>query len=183
MEIRNRIDLAKYFGRLGFTRGAEVGACFGRFSEILCQNIPGLELIAIDSWNNKQNAKRESDLKISGEERTKSLLAPYHATVIKKKSMDAVKDVPDQSLDFVFIDADHSYGAVRNDVREWTKKVREGGIVSGHDYYVFPNSGNRGVIDAVDEYVKDNEYELKIIDWDKENPVKDDQLPCWYFVK
>lgn len=41
--------------------------------------------------------------------------------------------VQDDSLDFVFIDADHSYEAVRKDILTWSKKVREGGMICGHD--------------------------------------------------
>jgi predicted O-methyltransferase YrrM len=40
----------------------------------------------------------------------------------------------DQSLDFVFIDADHRYDAVVADVRAWKSKVKPGGILAGHDY-------------------------------------------------
>jgi predicted O-methyltransferase YrrM len=48
--------------------------------------------------------------------------------------MDAVKDFPDESLDFVFIDADHRFEYVINDVIEWSKKVRPGGLIISHDY-------------------------------------------------
>lgn len=181
--IKNRIELAKYFNESGFKYGAEIGACFGRYSEILCQNIPGLKLIAIDSWNNRRNAEREKSAKISGEESTRMKLAPYDAVVIKASSMDALQHVKDGALDFVFIDAAHDYNSVAEDIREWSKKVRVGGIVSGHDYYVFKNSGNRGVIDAVDEYVKKHALELLTTDWDMKNPVSDDRQPCWYFFK
>lgn len=180
--MKNRIELARYFGKLGFKYGAEIGACFGYYSEILCKNIPGLKLIAIDNWNNNANTKREMTLHMSGEKVTREKLAPYGATVIKKDSMEAVKDIPDESLDFVFIDADHSYKAVRDDIQEWSKKVRKGGIVSGHDYYVF-KSGKGGVIKAVDEYVKEHGYKLELTDWDNKNPVRDDRQPCWYFIK
>lgn len=181
--MKNRIELAKYFNELGFKSGAEIGACFGRYSEILCQSIPGLKLMSIDAWNNTRNAQREASAKMLGEESTRIKLAPYNAIVIKSSSMDAVKNVKDCTLDFVFIDAGHDYNSVAEDIREWSKKVRVGGIVSGHDYYIFPNSGNRGVVDAVDEYVKENNIELLTIGWDKGNPVKDDRQPCWYFFK
>jgi predicted O-methyltransferase YrrM len=182
MIIKNRIELAKYFAGLGFKKGVEVGACFGYYSEILCKNIPDLQLVAVDNWNNSRNSSREKKAGISGEEATKAKLAPYNAAVIKKNSVDAALDVPDKSLDFVFIDADHKYGSVKKDLEAWTKKVRPGGIVSGHDYYIFP-SGNRGVIDAVNEFVAKYNYALNIIDWDKQNPNPDDRLPCWYFIK
>ena len=94
--------------------------------------------------------------------------------------MDAVKDFADKSLDFVFIDGHHGYDYIKEDIREWSKKVRKGGIVSGHDYYLTP-AGNMGVMDAVDEYVKEHGYDLKLTDWDKDNPVVDDRQPSWYF--
>jgi predicted O-methyltransferase YrrM len=181
--MKNRIELAKYFNELGFKSGAEIGACYGRYSEILCKAIPGLKLIAIDNWNNHENTRRLKTTGVPGEEVTRKLLAPFDATIIKASSMDAVKNIPDESLDFVFIDANHSYDCVKEDIREWSKKVRKGGIVSGHDYYVFPGSGNRGVVDAVDEYTKENNIELLTTDWDKENEVRDDRQPCWYYIK
>lgn len=45
----------------------------------------------------------------------------------------AAELVPDNSLDFVFIDADHSYEATMADIMAWTPKVRKGGLISGHD--------------------------------------------------
>jgi predicted O-methyltransferase YrrM len=138
--IKNRLELVEYFRKLGFKYGAEVGVRYGRYSEILCQNIPGLKLLCIDIWRGRDTFQTAKDR-----------LSRYNTVLIQKSSMDAVKDIPDESLDFVFIDANHSYDSVKEDIREWTRKVRKGGIVSGHDYYVFLHSGNRGVIDAVDE--------------------------------
>ena len=48
--------------------------------------------------------------------------------------MEAVKDFKDNSIDFVYIDGNHTYDYVTQDITEWSKKVRKGGIVSGHDY-------------------------------------------------
>ena len=117
--------------------------------------------------------------------------------------MDAVVDVADESLDFVFIDADHKYVSVCEDIREWSKKVRIGGIVSGHDYYK-TRGENLGVINAGDEYVAERGYTLRLTDngrhdgddtylamdgrgnavdgkWD--SLTVDDRQPCWYFTK
>lgn len=172
----------KYFAELGFKKGAEVGACYGRYSEILCQNIPELKLIAVDNWNNIGNTRREKILGISCEETARKRLAPYRAKIIKKDSIEAAKEIADESLDFVFIDADHHYEPVKADLIAWTPKVRKGGIVAGHDYYIF-KSGNRGVIDAVDEFVKENGYKLNIIPKDPTTQDQDDRVPCWYFIK
>lgn len=182
-KIQNRTELAKFFNELGFKVGAEVGACFGRYSKILCENIPGLKLTAIDSWDTRENTKREAEHGISGEQATRDLLAPFDVKIIRSLSMEALEQVEDGSLDFVFIDADHSYKAVKEDINGWSKKVRAGGIVSGHDYYVFPGSGNTGVIDAVNEYCRENGIELQTTEWDKKNPERDDRQPCWFYFK
>ena len=173
--MQNRIKLIEFFKEQGFTNAAEIGVFDGRFSEIICQIIPGIKLLSVDRWQLKtEYPKYKYAL---------AKLTPFpNVTIMRETSMNASLTVPDESLDFVFIDALHSYDAVKEDVREWTKKVRIGGYVSGHDYYV-TKTKNRGVIDAVDEYVKDKGYNLQLTDWDKENLVEDDRQPSWYFLK
>jgi len=46
---------------------------------------------------------------------------------------------------------DHAFDYVIRDIIEWSKKVRVGGIIAGHDYYMFDE---RGVVMAVDAYIK-----------------------------
>jgi len=55
-------------------------------------------------------------------------------TAIKMTSIEAAKKYDDNSLDFVFIDADHEYNSVREDIAAWLPKIKIGGIISGHDY-------------------------------------------------
>lgn len=50
-------------------------------------------------------------------------------------SLEAVKEVEDSSLDFVFIDALHKYEAVKEDIQAWLPKIRKGGILAGDDYH------------------------------------------------
>src|SRR3990167_5860617 len=64
-------------------------------------------------------------------ERTKDI---KNIIKIRKKSMDAVKDFPDRSLDVVYIDAEHDEPSVREDIKEWRKKIKFGGYLCGHDY-------------------------------------------------
>jgi SAM-dependent methyltransferase len=61
-------------------------------------------------------------------------------------SWDAAEKYTDGSLDFVYIDADHHYAAVKRDITAWLPKVRPGGIIAGHDFCNFPDFG---VIKAV----------------------------------
>jgi hypothetical protein len=66
---------------------------------------------------------------------------------IRSTSVDAAKLYKDNSLDFVFIDAEHSYESVREDIDAWLPKIKKGGIISGHDY----SKHWPGVVKAVDE--------------------------------
>ncbi len=63
-------------------------------------------------------------------------------------SAEAAKLVPDSSLDFVYIDGDHTYEGVTDDIRLWLSKVKPGGMIGGHDY---ANSKHPGVQRAVTE--------------------------------
>ena len=72
----------------------------------------------------------------SGYTETKKVLDPYpNCKIIRKTSMEAVEGFEDESLDFVYIDANHEFRYIAEDLFEWTKKVKKGGIVSGHDYF------------------------------------------------
>lgn len=59
---------------------------------------------------------------------------------IRKTSIEAAKDFEDESLDAVYIDAEHDEDSVREDIRAWRPKIKRGGILSGHDF-VLPHIG------------------------------------------
>lgn len=65
---------------------------------------------------------------------------------IKSSSVEAAKMYHDKSLDFVFIDAAHDYKNVKQDIISWLPKIKSGGIISGHDYFM-----SEGVRTAVHE--------------------------------
>ncbi len=134
----DRVSLARIFMRLGFKEGAEIGVQEGAYSRIICENNPGVKLHCIDSWEKYPGytdfVTREKFPAF--EKRAREILAPYNCNLIKKYSMDAVKDFPDRSLDFVYIDANHDIRHVIDDITEWSNKIKKGGIISGHDYFI-----------------------------------------------
>lgn len=177
--MKSRIDLAEYFNLLGFVKGAEIGVADGRYSEILCKKIPKLELLCIDPWIPYKGCWRSKGYQAKAYEKAQQRLGKYNTKLIKKTSLEASLDVPDESLDFVFIDGSHLFDNVMIDIILWTRKVREGGIISGHDYTFFTNSG---IIEAVNIYTQLHRIELNIISRDRTNS-KEDRQPCWWFVK
>jgi predicted O-methyltransferase YrrM len=70
--------------------------------------------------------------------------------LIEKFSFDAVGDVP-ATVDFIFIDGDHSYEGIRKDWQLYADKLRPGGIMALHDTSVV-GSGAGGVLDSVRFY-------------------------------
>ncbi len=158
MDIKNRTDLARYFNKLGFKIGAEIGVDTGIYSEILCKEIPGLKLYGIDVW--ELNAVNSRERRLNKYKEAQKRLLPYDVTLIKKLSLDAVNDFDNNSLDFVYIDACHFFDDVMQDIINWTKRVRKGGIVAGHDYN--PNVSRPVVEIAVKAYVQCHGYGLNI---------------------
>lgn len=184
-----RSDLPELFVEMGFTTGAEIGVYKGAFTEKFCA--VGLKMFAIDPWIAYQGAGRtqqEQERQNFLYGHTQRTLAPYpNCSIIRSTSQDAIKYFRDESLDFVYIDGDHSFKQFAADIVEWSKKVRHGGIVSGHDYFYFgPHQENLicQVGPVVDAYIKVFEIENFYIFGKVENAKdKDDRYPSWMFVK
>ena len=133
--------LPGFFKELGFKVGAEIGVLKGEFTELFCKE--GLKMFAVDPWamaDYYQHPKGQRKLDQQFAEAT-GRLAPYDCTIIRKTSMEALEDFEDESLDFVYIDACHHFRYVAEDLCEWIKKVRPGGIVSGHDFFYSRKTG------------------------------------------
>jgi len=95
----------------------------------------------------------------SAEKVARALLQRYQHKVIwiKSSSVEAVAGFQDKSLDFVYIDGNHDYKFALQDIELWTLKVKQGGIIGGHDYGEnFP-----GVEKAIEEYSSKNKIEYK----------------------
>jgi hypothetical protein len=158
--------IAKYINSLPKTGkeiiGAEVGVHRGELSHKLFKLIPRLKLYMIDIWS--EEAYPEQDATSASEKGQKKYKFQWQdnmnaakkavkgrkAKVIRSDSLSAVEKFPDSHFTFVFIDADHSYKAVKEDISIWLPKVRKGGYICGHDYELTERR-KFGVRDAVDE--------------------------------
>lgn len=134
----SRDDLPEFFVEMGFKVGAEIGVDNGEFSEKIAKS--GLKLYSIDPWLYYKDYYHSRGQAIFDDtyEITKKRLAPYpNCTIVRKTSMEATLDFEDESLDFVYIDGNHEFKFVAEDLSEWTKKIRKGGVIAGHDYVAF----------------------------------------------
>lgn len=154
--------------------GVEVGVERAVFSKIICQKSSGVNLYGVDPLepygDYRQHVSKERMDEFYKEVLEK--MKPYNYVHIRKYSLDAVHEFPDESLDFVYIDANHSYESAKADIEAWAKKVKPGGIVSGHDYV---DRKDFGVKQAVNEYVETHDKKLTIWSGDKS--------PSWMFLK
>jgi len=139
MEIENinsRDDLPKFFTEMGYTVGAEIGVYKAEFTEKLCKE--GLKIYGIDPYivyKNYRKHPKEMDYEVMYQD-AKKIIESYNGTLMKKTSMDALEYIPDESLDFVYIDGNHSLPYAVADIYEWNRKVKIGGCISGHDYFL-----------------------------------------------
>lgn len=136
LTLERSTDIPRLFCELGFNVGAEIGVFRGLYSAALCQANPDLHLYCIDAWLEypSRMRKRQQQHLEDHYEAAVEKLAALNCTIIRKWSMDAVVDFEDDSLDFVYIDANHNFEFITNDIAQWRKKVRPDGIISGHDF-------------------------------------------------
>lgn len=140
LEIRDfdRDSMAELFGELGFTFGAEIGVRDGGYSLQLMTVIPDLTLYGIDPYE-PHAGYRDHVYQTTFDSFEKQAHEKLDSFVgykfIKAYSSEALESFMDNSLDFVYIDGDHSFYEVVHDIDKWTHKVRRGGIVSGDDYF------------------------------------------------
>jgi len=183
-----RDSLPDFFKELGFKVGAEVGTYRGEFAEKFCKE--GLKLYAIDPWMGYEGAGRteqKQDKQDLNYDEAKKVLAPYpDCILIRETSREALKLIPDGSLDFVYLDGDHRFQYIAEDLVEWSKKVRTGGIVSGHDYFntdPWANNVQCQVGAVVDAFVKSFGIETFYVFKPLIEKSKGDSTPSWFYIK
>lgn len=120
--------------------GCEIGVCLGTTSKYIVENVKNLKNIyCVDSypvytdWNGTIMDREKQD---AMKDFAYNNLKNYHdkITFINESSLSFSKTISEESLDFVFIDGDHSYDGALDDFNSYFSLVKKGGIFSGHDF-------------------------------------------------
>lgn len=119
--------------------GVELGVWKGRTFLHLLHSCPDLTLIGIDLWEPQPTNEGPQNFldwpHHENERMVREAGKPFgeRARLVKDWTVEAAKSIDDESLDFIFIDADHSSEAVRGDLLAWMPKVKPEGWLLGHD--------------------------------------------------
>lgn len=123
----------------------EIGCHQGRSTAFMALEIlrsgKKIKLDACDIWTDSWDQVFLNNMAKVG---VKKIITPVHMA-----SAEAAKNYNDYSLDFIFIDADHSYKAVLQDLECWYSKLKSDRFIAGHD---FKHSHYPGVEKAVEEF-------------------------------
>lgn len=120
--------------------GAEIGVLAGAHAKELLECLKIKLLYLVDPYSALVPKTPEENMPQDWFDNYKvhaiAQLDPYSKRIkwIFKTSVEAAKQIKDNSLDFVYIDADHSLVSVWEDIMVWTPKVKRGGILAGHDW-------------------------------------------------
>jgi predicted O-methyltransferase YrrM len=143
--LATRKELPSLFDKMGLKIGAEIGVYKGEYSRIMLAGSKIERLYSVDMWKVSDGTFAES---IHAE--CKKRLGEFGSRneIVISNSVEASKKFADGSLDFVYIDADHTYDGCMADIVAWYPKVRSGGLVAGHDYLDKGNTVHREYIGA-----------------------------------
>lgn len=192
IEIPNtdRESLADLLSAMDLRVGAEIGVERGLYSKVLLQHNSKLFLYSIDAWtayHGYRDHVTQSKMNQLLEDAKENLHKYQDRNVLVKKfSVDAAKGFEDGSLDFVYLDGNHEYVQVVNDLGAWDPKVRIGGIVAGHDYIRRKHNGYlMHVIPAVNGFVDSYQISPLFIlgRKDRRPGEKRDTARSWFYIK
>lgn len=150
--------------------GAEIGCFKGETTRYILETLDIEMLYCVDPWIKYPEYIKtilEKNARLDFEKDVYQVFLentdPFkdRIKVLRKSSSEAVKEIENRSLDFVFIDANHSYEYVKEDILLWIPKIKNGGLLSGHDYGI----RRFGVTKAVNELIGKDKIKVDNTIW------------------
>jgi SAM-dependent methyltransferase len=189
IDIQKREDLALLIDSMSLKKGLEIGVAGGAFSDFLLRNTKLELLYGVDAyssdpeatgWATKKRDRAGDRLNHVYEDASKLLQTHGNRSrLIRGFSNDAkvLSTFEDEGLDFIYVDAAHRFWGVAQDLQNYWKKLRPGGLFAGHDYW---HSYRCEVVYAVNGWVTENRQILNVT-W-ADRPRKK-YPPTWWLIK
>lgn len=165
--VPKRIDLIRQRPRGSI--GAEIGVWRGYFSVEILQHTNVRKLYLVDAWKPQPSYNdplTDTDHEANLAETKHHLRGMVGRWEIKRgTSLEVAADPSIPPLDWVYIDADHSYEACKADLYAWEKRLGPKGVLMGHDYTNNEQAKkwNFGVIEAVADFCKDRGWRIEYL--------------------
>lgn len=156
---------------------AEIGVYRGDFSKMILEELEPKGLLLVDVWSESDD-KYDCELKVrySNNDDYKFVLSRFRNTkavysigIGRMSSEHAVNHFKEYLLDFIYIDADHRYESVKQDLEMWYKLLSENGCIGGHDY---GNEVFTGVKKAVDEFCEESNLKIMLLSYEGDFALK-----------
>ena len=179
--------------------GVEIGVDKAGFSKQILEETKIEKYVCIDTWQDNFGSdykpeyyNKDGNVRFNEARET---LRPFlgnfekpwedsgRAIMLRMTSLIAATKIIDNSLDFCYIDGDHSLEGIYDDIKAWIPKVKLGGIISGHDFKDGPKSGindhwgdqlDYRIKTVMDDYTRRHGYKLNVIGGVIKN---------WWFIK
>jgi len=141
-EEPRHIAIGRILGERGALRGAELGVQRGKFSKDLlgvwsAYNISP-EYLLVDVWKPLGNYFDGANVNESAQERiyeaAKEATSIYNTQICRNLTVTCAERAPNDSFDFIYVDARHDFKGVMMDLEHWFPKLKQGGVIAGHDY-------------------------------------------------
>ena len=144
----------------------EIGVAGGHFTKQLVVSLKSLgALYCVDPWKHFEEGYEDS-CNLSEKEQedrfhqvTKDFALNERVIITRAMSHEACRQFNQNTVDFIYLDANHSFTEVTRDLTCWWPILKPGGIFAGHDYYE-GNAIGHGVKLAVDAFAKERGIEV-----------------------
>lgn len=186
-ECQKRTEIYRVLKKIGVKRLAEIGVWRGYNMSYMLKCEPELA-IGVDPWKKCDYYYYWDDnfLEEKYEQVCKLAIDNPCFLPIRMNSTKASKLFPSYYFDYIYIDGKHDYESIKEDIKHWWPKIKQGKFLAGHDYYqgkwkYFEKSTQDnvtidvGVKKAVDEFSIKNNLSLVVF--------TDSPMPSWVVKK
>ncbi len=173
----------KYFENRDNLNILEIGTYEGSYALKIYEIFPKSFLYLLDTWDSKNTdfyySVRPGTVESAYTVAQSRFNDKQNVSLLKESSQIVFNNFENDFFDWIYIDGDHSYEAVKLDLHNWFSKLKNGGIMSGHDWDVDPQMSEFnmfGVQRAVIEFLQ-NSPDVEL------NLTNEQYHKSWLFMK